>query len=113
MYWLVCTEIRSKYYLENFSEGHGYKEDQGDCTEATPPLRCRLGGCCWVVQVNVHLDEKRREEGHEGQVEGKVVVVVSLDPSQAWSLTKFYSVDFSKSRIDVKKWVFNKYIIKV
>ena len=27
---------------------------------------------------------------------------------QVWSLTRFYSVDFSKSRIDVKKCVFNK-----
>ena len=32
---------------------------------------------------------------------------------QAWSLTQFYSVDFSKSRIDVKKCVFNKRTIKV
>ena len=27
---------------------------------------------------------------------------------QVWSLTQFYSVDYSKSRIDVKKCVFNK-----
>ena len=27
---------------------------------------------------------------------------------QVWSLTQFYSVDFSKLRIDVKKCVFNK-----
>ena len=32
---------------------------------------------------------------------------------QVWSLTKFYSIDFSKSRIDVKKFVFNKRTIKV
>ena len=32
---------------------------------------------------------------------------------QVWSLTQFYSVDFSKSRIDVKKCVFNKRTIKV
>ena len=34
-------------------------------------------------------------------------------PAQVWSLTQFYSVDFSKSRIDVKKCVFNKRTIKV
>ena len=32
---------------------------------------------------------------------------------QVWSLTQFYSVDFSKSRIGVHKCVFNKRIIKV
>ena len=32
---------------------------------------------------------------------------------QVWSLTQFYSVDFSLSKIDVKKCVFNKRTIKV
>ena len=32
---------------------------------------------------------------------------------QVWSLTLFYSVDFSKSTIDVKRCVFNKRTIKV
>ena len=32
---------------------------------------------------------------------------------QVWSLTQFYSVDFSQSRISVKKCVFNKRTMKV
>ena len=36
---------------------------------------------------------------------------IKLD--QVWSLTQFYSVDFSQSRIGVKKCVFNKRTIKV
>ena len=32
---------------------------------------------------------------------------------QVWSLTQFYSVDFSKLRVDVKKCVFNNRTIKV
>ena len=32
---------------------------------------------------------------------------------QVWSLTQLYSVDFSRSRIGVKKCVFNKHTIKV
>ena len=32
---------------------------------------------------------------------------------QVWSLTQFYSVDFSKSRINVNKCIFNKRTIKV
>ena len=35
------------------------------------------------------------------------------DGKQVWSLTQFYSVDFSQSRIGVKKFVFNKRTIKV
>ena len=38
---------------------------------------------------------------------------VSSSIFQVWSLTEFYSVDFSKSRIGVKKCVFNKRTIKV
>ena len=33
--------------------------------------------------------------------------------NQVWSLTQFYSVDFSKSRIGVNKCFFNKRTIKV
>ena len=36
-----------------------------------------------------------------------------LNYPQVWSLTQFYSVDFLQSRIDVKKWIFNKRTIKV
>ena len=42
------------------------------------------------------------------------LILVSRDDSvvQVWSLTPFYSVDFSQSRINVKKCVFNKRTIK-
>ena len=33
--------------------------------------------------------------------------------NQVWSLTQYYSVDFSQSRIGLKKCVFNKRTIKV
>ena len=45
-----------------------------------------------------------------------VVDVAETDETgggQVWSLTQLYSVDFSQSRISVKKCVFNKRIIKV
>ena len=38
---------------------------------------------------------------------------VLLCGREVWSLTQFYSVDFSQSRIGVKKCVFNKRTIKV
>ena len=47
--------------------------------------------------------------GGRGMMLYEAVVWVDADPSgvptdpQVWSLTQFYSVDFSKSRIDVKK----------
>ena len=55
--------------------------------------------------------------GSEGEDEKKdfdflaSIEVLVLD--QVWSLTQFYSVDFAKSRTDVKKCVFNKRTIKV
>ena len=36
-----------------------------------------------------------------------------VSTNQVWSLTQIYSVDFLKSRIDVKKCVFKKCTIKV
>ena len=40
-------------------------------------------------------------------------IELGIDYYQVWSLTQFYSIDFSKSWIDVKKCVFNKRTIKV
>ena len=44
-----------------------------------------------------------KEEGTEKTLEPE-----HFDSTQVWSLTQFYSVDFSKSRIVVKKCVFYK-----
>ena len=44
---------------------------------------------------------------------GILVAEREAAPQQVWSLTQFYSVDFSQSRIGVKKSVFNKRTIKV
>ena len=46
-------------------------------------------------------------------VSGPVSTIWCAGLSHVWSLTQFYSVDFSKSRISVKKCVFNKRTIKV
>ena len=42
-----------------------------------------------------------------------VIVFMQMTDEQVWSLSPFYSVDFSQSRIGVKKCVFNKRPIKV
>ena len=61
-------------------------------------------------------------EGLETQVDGAgdeadededVDESSSTADGQVWSLTQFYSVDFSLSTINVKKCVFNKRTIKV
>ena len=44
-------------------------------------------------------------------VKGKDIVTMHYD--QVWSITQFYSVDFSQSSTGVKKCVFNKRTIKV
>ena len=58
-----------------------------------------------------HLAEMVEEMGPvvSAREEGEIRKMVS----QVWSLTQFYSVDFSNSTIDVKKCVFNKRTIKV
>ena len=43
------------------------------------------------------------DDGHAGRVIASLAVAVMID--QVWSLAQFYSVDFSKSRIGVKKCV--------
>ena len=50
------------------------------------------------------------EEHHRERLVGEVGLLQVL---QVWSLTQFYSVDISQSRIGVKKCVFNKRTIKV
>ena len=37
------------------------------------------------------------------------VILVLADPIQIWSLTQFYSDDYSQSRISFKKYFFNKH----
>ena len=43
----------------------------------------------------------------------RLVAYYRVSREQVWPLTQLYSVDFLKSRIDVKKCVFNKRTIKV
>ena len=66
--------------------------ETGECLELVVELDHEGGAC---------LEEEALRSG------------VRPSGGQVWSLTQFYSVDFSKSRIDVKKCVFNEHIIKV
>ena len=59
----------------------------------------------WTCQVSSF---KTLELKHNVQIRGK-----TMFPFVFWSLTQFYSVDFSQSRIGVIKCVFNKHTIKV
>ena len=54
-------------------------------------------------------------KGLQADIESLLLGQQGLDAAQVqvWSLTQFYSVDFSKSRIGVKKCIFNKHTIKV
>ena len=62
--------------------------------------------------VSVHLHQidltNRIEKAEPGSAVGSDERL-----KKVWSLTQFYSVDFSKSREGVKKCVFNKRTIKV
>ena len=51
-----------------------------------------------------------KSDGKHAGVDGETRKVLM---DQVWSLTQFYFVDFSKSRVGVKKCVFNKRTIKV
>ena len=77
----------------------------GSFQRLTQPRDDRVELLCQIV-VGVH-----------GQVGLGVFDLVDVEGAlggrQVWSLTQFYSVYFSKSRIGVKKCVFNKRSIKV
>ena len=45
--------------------------------------------------------------------QGLQTVQIATAPPQVWSLTQFFSVDFSRLRINVKKFVFSKCTIQV
>ena len=91
-----------------------------DCHFPAPPLDLLQGGRLLLPGL---LDEVVQEAGvlslanHRLQVHAVVAQVVGAVPqagdNQVWSLTQFYSDDFSQSRIDVKKCVFSKRTNKV
>ena len=58
------------------------------------------------VRVNIVVDGP-------GRSPGLFQTSAAASGGQDWSLTQFYSVDFSQSRLGVKKCVFNKRTIKV
>ena len=58
----------------------------------------------------------RETDGFDNYEEGTLdqnSISIESGCHQVWSLTQFYSVDFTQSRIGVKKCVFNKRTIKV
>ena len=63
--------------------------------------------------VNCDLEEVDFLLEEEGVAAADVDAVEVLAAAQVWSLTQFNSVDFSPSKIGVKKCVFNKRTIKV
>ena len=68
--------------------------------------------CLVVMSIHLAIETKSWTIVHVLSI---VLSVAGMEINlyQVWSLTQFYSVDFSKSRIDVKKCVFNKRTIKV
>ena len=53
------------------------------------------------------------QQHHSAQSLFQSLAALSLAGQHVWSLTQFFSVDFSQSRISVKKCVFNKRTINV
>ena len=52
---------------------------------------------------------RKRHKGNLSKGGGRCLLyLICCGTCQVWSLTQFYSVDFSQSRIDVKKCTFNK-----
>ena len=49
----------------------------------------------------------------QGYLQVGSLMQLAIGCNQFWSLTQFYSVDFSQSRIGVKSWFFDKCTIKV
>ena len=68
--------------------------------------------CLVVMSIHLAIETKSWTIVHVLSI---VLSVAGMEINlyQVWSLSQFYSVDFSKSRIGVKKCVFNKRTIKV
>ena len=75
----------------------------------------------FIVEVLLDAEDHGQPEEHvvaQPVVDELVGVLARKDHAhlvvvKVWSLTQFYSVDFSPSRISVKKCVFNKHTIKI
>ena len=85
-------------------QGQGEQRDHGLLQEVRSRLRQR---CC---HVRVH---QLPVSANAGKTPLKKAIGENLALYQVWSLTQFYSVDFSNSRIGEKKCVFDKRTIKV
>ena len=84
-----------------------------DCPQMAPQLRQRnslslMTSSSSAATNNSNSSNSSRSTGTDG-----TGTQLPVSAHQVWSLTQFYSVHFSKSRIGVKKCVFNKRTIKV
>ena len=117
------SEAGDPGHLEVGQGGHRPPYDllEADLPVQTPTQVLLGGGVQEVVQVDgfgsledtVVFRELHPSQGEWESVGHEVPVHVVAVGVQVWSLTRFYSVDFSKSWIGVKKCVFNKRTIKV
>ena len=97
------TPIEVRDCVEAHKEGSNLEEPT-KCTTCDETLLSRY-------VVTDHFSKKHRD-----LLFGQMCcpICMKMFPlKQVWSLTQFYSVDFSNSRIGVKKCVFNKHTIKV
>ena len=86
----------------------------------TADLRVRLVSWTWTLMTMESMASANiltpamdcRSESAASSTAAAASAAAEVPPSavesQVWSLTQFYSVDFSQSRISVKKCVFNK-----
>ena len=118
----LCPNLQSKDHSALYKHlkdvhkytGPAYREKFGQSMMShEKTFTCKIKDCSEESLHHYRGISKHLQKYHEGLAPKDYFAQYVYEKSQVWSLTQFYSVDFSKLMIFVKKCIFNKHTVKV